>query len=51
MWNLYEKLSQMAVSSHGVSLLPKLKLEHVKLTSFSKMRVDLAAQVYVLYVH
>ena len=35
----------MAVSSHGVSLLPKLKLEHLKLTSFSKMRVDLAAQV------
>ena len=50
MWNLYEKLSQMAVSSHGVSLLPKLKLEHVKLTSFSKMRVDLAAQV-ILYMY
>lgn len=29
----------------GLRLLPKLKFEHVNLTSFSKMRVDLAAQV------
>ena len=29
----------------GLSLLPKLKMEHVVLTSYSKMRVDLAAQV------
>ena len=29
----------------GARLLPKLKFEHVELTSFSKMRVDLAAQV------
>ena len=29
----------------GLSLLPKLKYEHIYLTSFSKMRVDLAAQV------
>lgn len=29
----------------GVWLLPKLNYEHVALTSFSKMRVDLAAQV------
>ena len=26
-------------------MVPKLKLEHISLTSFSKMRVDLAAQV------
>lgn len=38
----------MASSSKGLSLLPKLKLEHVKLTSFSRMRVDLAAQVSFL---
>ena len=31
----------------GLSLVPKLKYEHVFLTSFSKMRVDLAAQVHV----
>jgi hypothetical protein len=29
----------------GLSLVPKLKYEHVYLTSYSKMRVDLAAQV------
>ena len=29
----------------GLSLLPKIKLEHIQLTSFSKMRVDFAAQV------
>ena len=27
--------------------MPKLKLEHISLGSFSKMRVDLAAQVSV----
>ncbi len=27
-------------------MVPKLKYEHIKLTSFSKMRVDLAAQVH-----
>jgi len=29
----------------GLSLVPKLKSEHINLTAFSKMRVDLAAQV------
>ena len=42
---LYEKLSGMTVRSLGLSLVPKLKREHVWLTSFSRMRVDLAAQV------
>lgn len=32
-------------NSKGVSMVHKLKLEHINLTSFSKMRVDLAAQV------
>lgn len=32
-------------AASGLSILPKLKYEHVYLTSFSKMRVDLAAQV------
>ena len=31
-----------------MSLAPKLKYEHVYLTSFSKMRVDLAAQVHIV---
>ena len=46
-WDLYEKLSEMAIHSRGLSIAPKLKLEHVKLTSYSRMRVDLAAQVCV----
>ena len=29
----------------GIRLVPKLKYEHISLTLFSKMRVDLAAQV------
>ncbi len=37
-WNhikdLYHKLSSMAEVSSGLSLLPKLKKEHVQLTSF-----------------
>ena len=35
----------MAETSSGLSLVPKLKKEHLELTSFSRMRVDLAAQV------
>ena len=31
-------------------MLPKLKYEHVFLTSYSKMRVDLAAQVRKLLI-
>lgn len=36
-------------SASGLSLIPKLKYEHLHLTSFSKMRVDLAAQVFVTF--
>lgn len=43
--DLYEKMNGMAVQSKGLSLVPKLKMEHVNLTSYSGMRVDLAAQV------
>lgn len=32
-------------SASGIRIVPKLKLEHISLMSFSKMRVDLAAQV------
>ena len=34
------------VVAPGLLMVPKLKYEHVHLTSFSKMRVDLAVQVY-----
>ena len=30
----------------GLSILHNIKFEHIKLTSYSKMRVDLAAQVW-----
>ena len=46
---LYERLSTTYIQSFGLSVLPKLKLEHVKLTGFSRMRVDLAAQVQATY--
>lgn len=42
---LCDKKVTTSVASSGLSLLPKLKREHVYLTSFSRMRVDLAAQV------
>ncbi len=35
--------------SPGLVIALKLKREHVYLTSFSKMRVDLAAQVILLH--
>ena len=39
----------MASQSKGLTLVPKLKLEHLKLTSYSRMRMDLAAQVENLF--
>ena len=33
----------------GLSMVHKLKYEHIHLTSFSKMRVDLAAQVFSIF--
>ena len=47
---LYEKNRAQAPDA-GLALLPKLKYEHVHLTSYSKMRVDLAAQVSVHIVN
>ena len=44
LWSLYYKNR----SDTGLSLLSKLKYEHIHLNSFSKMRVDLAAQVRVI---
>ena len=42
--DLYHKeTGQEAV---GLRLVPKLKFEHIHLNTFSKMRVDLAAQVW-----
>ena len=45
-WQHLEKFYlQDTATEEGLRLAPKLKYEHIYLTSFSKMRVDLAAQV------
>ena len=53
--NLYYRDAGADTECPGLSLVHKLKREHVYLTSFSKMRVDLAAQVsaydYQFIVH
>ena len=45
MINLYEPKLATARFSQGLYLLPKLTIEHIQLNSYSRMRVDLAAQV------
>ena len=47
--DLYTRNTGAVKSSPGLSLVPKLKYEHLFLTSFSKMRVDLAAEVIKCY--
>jgi hypothetical protein len=42
---LYENDKGADRQAPGLAVVPKLKYEHLHLTSFSKMRVDLAAQV------
>ena len=49
--DLYLRNTGQVTETPGLSLVPKIKYEHVHLTSFSKMRVDLAAEVcMVLYM-
>ena len=48
---LYQRNTGALTATPGLSLVPKIKYEHVYLTSFSKMRVDLAAQVCYLVPH
>ena len=50
MVQLYKRNTGANTNMPGLSLVPKLKYKHVYLTSFSKMQVDLAAQVNVLLV-
>ena len=45
-WKFIEDLYKMATTSMGLTMQHKLKYEHVYLTSFSKMGVDIAAQVH-----
>lgn len=42
---LYELENDPAKTVPGMHIVPKLKYEHIHLIPFSKMRVDLAAQV------
>lgn len=44
-WDHFKSIYEKTKSSSGLTLLPKIKYEHTNLTNFSKMRVDLAAQV------
>ena len=46
---LYTK-NRAQADDTGLAVIPKLKYEHVHLTSYSKMRVDLAAQVRMIGV-
>jgi len=50
-WQHLRDLYTKVHGDTGLTLLPKLKYEHVNLTSFSKMRVDLAAQVNISTLH
>ena len=43
--DLYKRDTKAGHEATGLRLVPKLKFEHIYLSSFSKMRVDLAAQV------
>lgn len=45
---LFEASTYLSQSSQGLSLIPKLSREHLYLTGYSRMRVDLAAQVRFL---
>ena len=47
-WSHLTKLYHRDTSpGMGIRMVPKLKFEHISLASFSKMRVDLAAQVRI----
>ena len=46
--DLYDRC-RIASDRSGLSVLPKLNLEHVDLTLYSRMRVDLAAQVRLCF--
>ena len=45
MTSLYER-HRGSTSAPGLALLPKIKFVNVHLTSFSKMHMDFAAQIY-----
>ena len=45
-WDHLKELNDADVQpGMGIRIVPKLKLEHIQLSAFSKMCIDLAAQV------
>ena len=48
---LYLRNTGKVIKARGLSLIPKVKYEHIYLTSFSKIQVDLAAQVIHLQIY
>lgn len=50
LWNHLKYLSDHTQSDSGLFIGRHLTYEHLNLTSFSKMKVNLAAQVYIVYV-
>lgn len=50
-WHLAELYENDKSKGSGIAMFPKLKFEHIQLTSFSKMRGDLAAEVYLFFYH
>lgn len=47
-WKFVKELYDISLKSDGLTCIHKLKYEHVNLTPFSKMRVDLAAEVITI---
>ena len=47
---LYKRNAGSMTTTPGLTLVPKVKYKRIYLTNFSKMRVDLAAQVSLYYV-
>ena len=46
--DFYHRNTGAITDTPGLSLVPKLTFEHIQLTSFSKMRVDSTADVWLL---
>lgn len=44
LWNVLKKFSVMSVQNQDFTLAPKLKQEHLQLTSYSHMYMDVAVQ-------
>ena len=50
MWSHFQDLYRKSQAESGLFIGKRLTREHILLTSYSRMRVDLAAQVYI-HIH